>query len=154
LATFARRLPAFVLALLLAGLLQGLGFVVMVAPWFLAAAATVFVPEVARLEAAGWRSIRRAMRVARGRTGVRMGLVLVLLLALCGLVVLAGGARRPTLGVLLDVRLHVEGLWTDGGSLYALLGFWLSVPLCAVVRYLAYVDLRTRKEGWDLQRRF
>src|SRR5262249_4133402 len=45
-------------------------------------------------------------------------------------------------------------LWTDGGSGFAVLGALLAVPVVAAVRFLGYVDLRTRKEGWDIQLRF
>jgi hypothetical protein len=44
-------------------------------------------------------------------------------------------------------------LWHDGGSAYAVAGALLAAPLVASARFLAYVDLRTRKEGWDIQLR-
>jgi len=31
---------------------------------------------------------------------------------------------------------------------------FLSVPLVATLRFLAYIDNRTRREGWDIQVRF
>ena len=45
-------------------------------------------------------------------------------------------------------------LWKEGGSGYALLGFFLAVPVVAAARFLKYIDVRTRKEGWDIQLRF
>jgi hypothetical protein len=42
----------------------------------------------------------------------------------------------------------------DGGSGFAVLGLLLSVPLSAAARFLGYIDLRTRSEGWDIQLRF
>lgn len=55
---------------------------------------------------------------------------------------------------LLLLPVHAESLWDVGGSDYALLGFFLSLPLCAVLRFLAYIDGRTRRDGWDIQVRF
>ena len=45
-------------------------------------------------------------------------------------------------------------LLQKGGTPYALAGFFLTVPVIAAARFLAYTDLRTRKEGWDIQLRF
>jgi len=45
-------------------------------------------------------------------------------------------------------------LFTNGGTPYALAGFFATVPLVAAARFLFYIDLRTRKEGWDIQLRF
>jgi len=44
-----------------------------------------------------------------------------------------------------------SGLWSDGGSPLALLGLFWVVPYLASAKFLLYIDLRTRKEGWDLQ---
>ena len=48
----------------------------------------------------------------------------------------------------------VGELFVEGGSAYALLGFFLSVPVVSAARFLQYIDVRTRKEGWDIQLRF
>ncbi len=40
------------------------------------------------------------------------------------------------------------------GSPYALLGLMLAVPYVATARFLMYIDLRTRRDGWDIQVRF
>ena len=45
-------------------------------------------------------------------------------------------------------------LWPNGGSLYAIFGLFASIPLCATTRFLAYIDARTRRDGWDIQVRF
>ena len=50
---------------------------------------------------------------------------------------------------------HPTGeLFEHGGSGFAVLGALLAVPLAAAMRFLGYIDLRTRKEGWDIQLRF
>ena len=35
-----------------------------------------------------------------------------------------------------------------------MLGALLCIPVAAAMRFLYYIDLRTRKEGWDIQLRF
>jgi hypothetical protein len=45
-------------------------------------------------------------------------------------------------------------LLDEGGSAPALLGLFLAVPYWATARFLFYVDLRTRRDGWDVQVRF
>ena len=45
-------------------------------------------------------------------------------------------------------------LWDDGGSAYAIVGFFAALPLVATARFLAYIDGRTRQDGWDIQLRF
>ena len=36
----------------------------------------------------------------------------------------------------------------------AIAGLFASLPLVATLRFLAYIDIRTRREGWDIQVRF
>ena len=48
----------------------------------------------------------------------------------------------------------VGSLWSDGGSGFAVIGALLSAPFVASASFLGYIDLRTRKEGWDIQLRF
>lgn len=152
---FARRVVPFGLVLVAVAVLQGVALMLMAVPWVFAALATVFVPEVVLLEGAGMvGAFKRASRITAGYTGRAFGLVLLLILGRLAAVVVTDAALRPTLGVLLDVRIPVESLWRNGVSPYALLGLWISVPFCAAVRYFEYIDLRTLREGWDLQRRF
>ncbi len=44
-----------------------------------------------------------------------------------------------------------EPITDTGGSPYALLGFFASVPFTATLRFLSYIDGRTRRDGWDIQ---
>lgn len=48
----------------------------------------------------------------------------------------------------------VGNLFDQGGSAFALFGFFVSVPVIACARFLKYIDIRTRREGWDVQLRF
>jgi hypothetical protein len=90
----------------------------------------------------------------------------------------SGSAGDAVLGVLLLAGLHVlatilgdvagralfENLFTwkppmsawdaGGGSLLAVLGFWLFLPFAATARLFLYLNVRTRAEGWDVQTRF
>jgi hypothetical protein len=46
------------------------------------------------------------------------------------------------------------GTLSEGGSLYAMAGYLASTPFLATARFLAYIDARTRADGWDVQVRF
>ena len=61
---------------------------------------------------------------------------------------------NAVVGFVLQLGHPTGELFSDGGSGFAVLGALLAVPLAAAVRFLGYVDLRTRKEGWDIQLRF
>jgi hypothetical protein len=56
--------------------------------------------------------------------------------------------------IVLQLGRPLGSLWTDGGSAFAVAGALLAVPVAAAARFLGYIDLRTRKEGWDIQLRF
>ena len=49
-----------------------------------------------------------------------------------------------------------EELWGAGliNAQGRIAGLLLSAPLVATLRFLAYIDNRTRREGWDVQVRF
>jgi hypothetical protein len=113
-----------------------------------------FIVEVAVLERATFgQAMSRSRRIMAGQSGQ----ALVAVLALVGLH-LAAIAIGDEVGraVLVDLFQFSapETLWTAGGSTLALLGFWLFVPYVATARFLVYLDLRTRSEGWDIQTRF
>jgi hypothetical protein len=40
------------------------------------------------------------------------------------------------------------------GGVIALVSFWGFVPFGATCRFLLYINVRTRTEGWDVQTRF
>lgn len=145
--TFSRRAFAFML-ILLGAVTAKVVTLGILAPAF------VFLPEIVLLEGAGRGAFRRARRMTSGEYPRAMGLALLLLATRACCVVLMDATLSRTLGVLFDVHVTLESLWSDGISPYALAGLWLSVPLCAVMRYVAYIDFRTIREGWDVQRRF
>jgi len=147
-ARFIRRFPALAFATIVRLLM--LTFTILIL-----APGSIFVPEAMLLEGATFgRALTRSRALARNRIGVCFGIWLatallpalgaistdLVLNSLCGYVLQLG---RPT-----------GELFSDGGSGFAVLGALLAVPLATAVRFLGYVDLRTRKEGWDIQLRF
>jgi hypothetical protein len=57
-------------------------------------------------------------------------------------------------GLVLQLGFPLGELFVQGGSGFAVAGALLAVPVAAAARFLGYIDLRTRKEGWDIQLRF
>jgi hypothetical protein len=151
---FSRRALSFMLVLLASVVAQLVSAAMLLVPWLFVAPSQVFLPEVVLLEGSGFGAFRRAARMTSGQSGRALGLTLVLMLVRLAMIVLGDAALRRSAGMLLDVHASVESLWSDGGSPYALFGLWLSVPFVATLRYIAYIDFRTIREGWDLQRRF
>jgi hypothetical protein len=154
---FARRLVPYLGILLVSRLLLGASLLFFpVLPF--TAVCLMFVREVVLLEGAPvFGGIGRSFRFVRRQAGASMGLLLATLLAPAALAV---GAELLGDGLVAQVlqlgspfgKMFGEG-W-QGGSGYALLGFFLSIPVTASARFLKYIDIRTRKEGWDIQLRF
>lgn len=117
------------------------------------------LPEVLVLERqkllAGWRRAA-ALRGAAGGAGV-VHLLVAGVVALAALWCLAG-----TAGALGGLLLHADPwtfeawhLYAPGRSLVPHAALWLAAGWLTVVRFLWYIDLRTRSEGWavDLELR-
>jgi hypothetical protein len=151
---FLGRLPGYLATLLLARLLLVLTIIfIPVAPF--AAVHLLFVREVALLEGAGvFGAIGRAFRFVQRQVTSVMGLLLALLCAPVAMAIAGDQLGEAIIENVLQLGLPFGALWKEGGSGYALIGFFLSVPVTAAARFLKYVDVRTRKEGWDLQLRF
>lgn len=163
-AAFARRfggLGFVALAVTLPGLMlvwsegdnEGLlGFGVMLGVfWPFLVASGMHLSEVSLLEQLPLgKSLKRARALGAYRYGRAMGLLLV------GLGVRAlfvYGAYA--VGVFLfSFLLQVRGFADNFDFWLALLGYALSGPYVALVRFLDYIDARTRREGWDIQVRF
>lgn len=45
-------------------------------------------------------------------------------------------------------------MFTQGGSVLAVLGWFAIIPYAATARFFVYLNVRTRVEGWDVQTRF
>ena len=146
---FARQLPSYLSASLLGGVVVGVsGLSCLMAPWGLARFG--FVAEACLLERFGpLAALKRSYQLTQGATA-RALLLTLLDVATTALV---------TLFTALILRAVVEDVlllpWVEPyGGLYAIVGYFASVPLTAVTRFLAYIDGRTRRDGWDLQVRF
>jgi hypothetical protein len=154
---FARRLGHYLGALLVTRFLLSVTAATMIGmpavPFV--AVPLMFVREVVLLEGAPvFGSIGRSYRFVQRQYGSCLGLLLALVMAPALMTVgaeLLGGAIVET-G--LQLGSPFGELFKEGGSAYALLGFFLSVPVVAAARFLKYIDVRTRKEGWDIQLRF
>ena len=133
---------------------EALASVAFVAPWLFAAPSLLFVPEVVLLERASHGVFARSARVIATASARAFQTVMLLLLSRALGMALFDAVMRRSLGLVLDVHARVESLFEEGISPYALAGLWLAVPVTAMVRYVAYADLRTLREGWDVQRRF
>jgi hypothetical protein len=154
LARMLRRLPAFLAVHLLSRALHLLAavtvFLLPVSGWLL-----FLVHEAVLLEGARpFAALARSTRAVRGQAGGVMGVsaALVLLPALGAV----GGelAGSAIVEWVLQLGQPFGSLWTTGGTPYALAGFFATIPLSAAARFLNYLALRTRKEGWDIQLRF
>jgi hypothetical protein len=145
---YLRRLPALLVAAFVRGLM-------VICTLLILAPTTMFVTEAMLLEGASFgRALARSRALARNRVGFCLGvwLAAVLLPAL-------GATSMDLLGnaltsFVLQLGYPTGELFSDGGSGFAVFGALLAVPLVAAARFLGYVDLRTRKEGWDIQLRF
>jgi hypothetical protein len=143
-----RRLPAVVLLSILSGVLVLLGTVLLVIPGiYLYVAFTVAVP-VLLVEGAGpVRALGRSRELVRGRWWGTCGvavvgslLVSIVGVALSGLVVgvaFANPARNSVTGFVLN-------------TFAATLGSMIATPAAAAFITVLYIDLRVRKEGFDL----
>lgn len=149
-----RRLPALLVALILHAVLLGLGCLVVIGGFFVWVWHT-FLYEAVLLEQQGpIAALRRASALVRDKFGAAVVTCTASALIL-GLGIVSA---ELLLGSLVDQVLQLGRpfgtLWSDGGSPYALLGCFAAVPLVATARFLAYIDGRTRQDGWDIQLRF
>jgi hypothetical protein len=152
--TTLRRLPALFGALLLHACLLGAGAFVAIGSFFVWVWHT-YLYEAVLLEQQGpIGAISRASALIKHKFGA-------------ALVTCIGGATVVALGILsaelllgsivewvLQLGEPFGALYPDGGSPYALIGYFAALPLVATARFLSYIDGRTRQDGWDIQLRF
>jgi len=143
-----RRLPAIVALSILFGIIVGLATLLCIIPGiYLYVAFAVAVP-VLLVEGAGpFRSLGRSRELVRGRWWATLGvsvvslvLVSIVSLTISGLVVgvaFAAPARNTVSGFILN-------------TLSATLGSMIATPAAAAFITVLYIDLRVRKEGFDL----
>jgi len=154
---FARRLFPYLMTLFVSRLLIAVSIATVIG-----AAATpflavhlLFVREVCLLEGAGvFASVGRASKFVHRQVSSCLGVLLAVLVAPAVMAVAAELLGDAIVSTLLQLGSPFGELFKQGGSAYALFGFFLSLPVVAAARFLKYIDVRTRKEGWDIQLRF
>ncbi|EDM75145.1 hypothetical protein PPSIR1_30988 [Plesiocystis pacifica SIR-1] len=155
---YMRRLPAYLGTLILTRLLialTSLGFFLIIPPlwgW----AQTTFSHEACLLEQAGpSAAFKRGQGMVKVNAMSTAGLLLLMSLAAMAFVMSAEGLfNYGLLEFVLQLGMPLGSLFDDGISMAALLGLFLVVPFWSTARFLAYVDQRTRRDGWDVQLRF
>jgi hypothetical protein len=151
--SWLRRIPGQLLMHALALALLALSALVIVPLPFLAAR-LLYLPEITLLEGSGLiRAYERGTRLCRNRMAQAVE-TSFLLLSVWAAFVLGAEVTGQALQVdLLSFPPPADSLG-EGGSWFALLGFFAAVPFVATARFLAYIDGRTRREAWDVQLRF
>jgi len=153
LATTWRLLFRGLRARLVGALLVGGGSLLVVLVPF-AIARALYLTEVVVLEGSGAVSAyQRTSRLTSSRTAQTLGVWLSLLTAstACIAVCQVLGRTLAAEGLAFDA---FSDLWHGLSSEAGIAGLLLSAPLVATLRFLAYIDNRTRREGWDIQVRF
>jgi hypothetical protein len=151
---YAKRLPSYLMTLVLSWIVLALGwaFFWLVVPVFWAAARVAHVHEASLLERAGpFEALSRAKRlVAQDMFATVWMQVLLVLHVVAFVLVFEAIGNDGIVDFVLQLGAPLEKLeW--GGSAFALLGLLAAVPYTATVRFLAYIDRRTRSDGWDVQ---
>jgi hypothetical protein len=146
--------PRVLATRLLQGIVVGAAALFFLVPALWAAAAFGFAPEVSLLERASpGAALGRAQRLSQrhlGDAALARGAAAVALVAAA---VLGDVAGRSVLESVLEITAPAP-IWDEGVSALGLAGFFVAVPLLAVVRFFSYLNVRTLVEGWDVQARF
>lgn len=154
LAASLRRVPRVAVVRLLEGVAVVIGATMLLLPALWIVTLFVFVTEIVALEGAGvTASMSRAQRMTTGRFGEAFMVVL----AISGLHLVGAWLGDRALASILSDLLQItppSRLGDPGGGVLALVSYWLLMPYVATARLFAYLDLRTRTEGWDVQVRF
>ena len=109
---------------------------------------TLYFREVLLLEQMPFnRTMGRASRLIHPRAVTTAALLWLVSLAGIFIFENLGGA---TLSFVLQLG-RPFGELSDGLSLSAWVGLFLMVPFIATLRFLSYIDRRTRADGWDVQ---
>jgi hypothetical protein len=111
-----------------------------------------FFPEALLLEGLPtWRAAARTVRLMEGNTGQRFAMFGTMLLLFAAGVFAAQVLGEAVVHDTLQLQLPWGDLLSDGGSLYALAGWFAAVPVATTLRFLRYIDARTRADAWDVQ---
>lgn len=155
-ALFRKRFGALIWSLVvrLVGAIIGVLTIFIMMPFVLIR--LLLLDEACLLEGlSGNRAYERSHRLVENR-GAGTGFLTVLLLGTIrvGSVILAEFLFDGIVKDLFQLGRPFGWLFRDGGSPASLAGFFLAIPLIATIRFLYYIDSRTRADGWDIQLRF
>jgi hypothetical protein len=151
---FARRLLPFLVARVIHLIVLGLSAALFVLlPVY--GARLFFFGEAVLLESGSpLASLARSSRLVLYRSLPCLGLAVACLCAPFLFAVVADLIGETLVNLVLQMGRPFGSLWSDGGSGFAVIGTLVSAPFVASASFLGYVDMRTRKEGWDIQLRF
>jgi hypothetical protein len=151
---FGRRFVPFLLARVVQLVVLGL-CAVLIVPLPIFAARFFFISETVLLESATpFGCLARSSRLVLYRSMPCFGLALASLAAPFLFAMAADLLGNTLVDMVFQMGRPFGSLWSNGGSAYAVAGALLSAPFVASASFLGYIDLRTRKEGWDIQLRF
>lgn len=154
LAASLRQLPKMVLARSVHYACVALGALLFLVPAGWVGATMLYLGEALALERSGViGAMSRTQRLAAAAFGDTMLGLLLLVVLHASAALLGDVAGRSLLEGLLQSAAPASG-FSSGGSLLAAIGFWAFVPYAATVKFLLYLNVRTRAEGWDVQTRF
>lgn len=149
-----KKMPRVLIARFLQALAVVMGLSVMLLPGVWIAVTTVFLTEIIVLEeATTGGAFSRAQRMLNSRFGDAL-MVALLISGLHAGAVWLGDRALATIFIDVFQITPPAKLGEPGGGVLGLCAFWLFVPYAATARLFAYLDLRTRSEGWDVQVRF
>ncbi len=153
--TFIKRAPRYAMVLLLSRLwiaISMLGFFTVALPvwiWM----RQIHVHEVCLLELQPpLACLKRSAKMSQMAWLEVLSLIFAIVAAWAAFPVIAEALLA--IGILdnvLSMGRPFGDLLTVGVTPFALLGFFLATPYLAVLRFLFYIDQRTRTDGWDLQ---
>ena len=148
---FFRRFVSYSTAMFTTRLLLVLSaFTIIFAPWLWGR--VLFVPEAVLLEQAN--ASKAGSRAARLAGPFRPALIELLFWQAMILgfgVITSESLGRGLVEFTLQLSLPLGNLMEESGSLYALFGWFVALPVACTVRFLSYIDGRTRSDAWDVQ---
>lgn len=157
LAHFFSRFWSYMGALFLSRLVLALGALgaFLLFPLFWVWTKVLFVHEASLLEQSSpGDAVKRASRFVTARGSSALWLIINFLIIQTACVGIFESVGNNGLVEFLLQLGQPFGTLADGGSPFALAGFFISIPYVATARFLGYVDSRTRTDGWDIQLKF
>lgn len=150
-AQFWRRSPVYLVGVVLHVAVLAVAAAVIL-PFSSLLGRLAFGREMMLLERSGpLAAVERGDRLARRQIGSAVGLWFAVHAGLVTAVILGELVGDAVLGTVMQLGRPFGSMWTDGGSPWALGAYLLMLPYLASARFLKYIDIRTRNEGWDVQ---